>query len=86
MTGPVADRDPTRRFSSRVEDYVRFRPGYPEGVFNLLAREGRLGPAATVADIGSGTGILCEPMLLRGARVGQGRRAAPPHEEGAEAF
>ena len=30
------DMDATRRFSDRVADYVRFRPGYPDSVFSAL--------------------------------------------------
>jgi len=30
---------PTQRFSSRVDDYVRYRPGYPIEVIGLLRRE-----------------------------------------------
>lgn len=61
--------DPTRRFSSRVEDYVRYRPSYPAGVIELLERECGLTPASVVADIGSGTGLLAELFLRLGCSV-----------------
>lgn len=32
-------QDPTLRFSSRVENYVRYRPGYPHAVVETLANE-----------------------------------------------
>ena len=54
----------TERFSSRVEDYVRYRPSYPEGVLEALRRECGLTPGAVVADVGSGTGKLSELFLL----------------------
>ena len=59
----------TERFSSRVEDYVRSRPSYPRAAIDLLATRCALSPAAVVADIGSGTGILTELLLESGARV-----------------
>ncbi|MBX9604123.1 MAG: class I SAM-dependent methyltransferase [Bryobacteraceae bacterium] len=60
--------DPTRRFSDRAAYYVRYRPGYPEGVVELLQRETGLTRDSVVADIGSGTGISSE-MLLPHARL-----------------
>ncbi len=46
--------DVTERFSDRVEDYVRGRPGYPRELLDLL----ELGPHSRIADLGSGTGLL----------------------------
>ena len=62
-------RDPKTRFTDRVDDYVRYRPGYPREVIDLLVRECGLGPATVVADLGSGTGILSKLLLESGARV-----------------
>lgn len=61
--------NPTRRFSDRVADYVRYRPGYPDGVVEILEREAGLTPASVVADLGSGTGISARLFLARGCRV-----------------
>src|SRR6476469_1730352 len=61
--------DSTRRFSSRVDNYVKYRPSYPPEVVTLLAAECRLRPAALVADIGAGTGLLAELFLKNGNRV-----------------
>ena len=61
--------DPTARFSTRVADYVKYRPGYPAAVLRLLERECGLGPGSVVADVGSGTGLLSELFLKNGNRV-----------------
>ena len=57
------------RFSNRVADYVRYRPGYPNEVVLLLQKLGGLKPGARVADIGSGTGIFSKLLLEAGAEV-----------------
>lgn len=62
-------REPKERFSERVDDYVRFRPGYPRELFDLLVRETGLGPGKVVADVGSGTGIFTRFLLESGCRV-----------------
>ncbi|MGH6623930.1 MAG: class I SAM-dependent methyltransferase, partial [Burkholderiaceae bacterium] len=59
----------TERFSSRVAAYLRARPRYPDALARLLADEFELAPGATVADIGSGTGLSCLPFLRAGFRV-----------------
>jgi ubiquinone/menaquinone biosynthesis C-methylase UbiE len=64
-----SDRDSTRRFSSRVDNYVRFRPGYPKEILGLLAGKCGLTEGSVVADIGSGTGKLTELFLENGNRV-----------------
>jgi SAM-dependent methyltransferase len=61
--------DPTERFSSRVEDYLRYRPSYPAEVIAFLERECGLAAQSRVADIGSGTGLLSELFLRFGCRV-----------------
>lgn len=61
--------DPTQRFSSRVENYIKYRPGYPQAILDLLRRECRLTPAAVIADMGSGTGILAGLFLANGNQV-----------------
>jgi SAM-dependent methyltransferase len=65
----VSALDPTRRFSSRVEDYVRYRPSYPPEAVALLQRECSLDSHSTIADIGSGTGFLSKLFLDLGCRV-----------------
>jgi SAM-dependent methyltransferase len=61
--------DPKQRFSERVENYIRYRPGYPPEVIRLLEQECGLRVGAVVADIGAGTGLLAERFLERGCRV-----------------
>jgi SAM-dependent methyltransferase len=61
--------DHTGRFSTRVADYVKYRPGYPTAVLRLLEEECGLDSASVVADVGSGTGILSELFLRNGNRV-----------------
>jgi SAM-dependent methyltransferase len=61
--------NPTNRFSSRVENYVRYRPGYPAELIDLLRRDCGLMKTSSVADIGSGTGKLSELFLKTGCRV-----------------
>ncbi len=58
--------NPTERFSNRVENYRRYRPGYPAGVIDLIRDSTGLRPGASVADLGSGTGILTRLMLDAG--------------------
>jgi SAM-dependent methyltransferase len=60
-------RDPTKRFSDRVENYAKYRPGYPEDVLRFLQTFGKA--PATVADVGSGTGILTRQLLSFGYQV-----------------
>jgi SAM-dependent methyltransferase len=61
--------DPTKRFSNRVENYVKYRPAYPPDLIGLLEAECGLTPASVIADLGSGTGILSEMFLKQGNRV-----------------
>ena len=61
--------DSTQRFSKRVEDYVRYRPGYPDSLLQRLLEETGLGAGAVVADVGSGTGIFTRLLLQRDLRV-----------------
>lgn len=59
----------TERFTTRVDDYARHRPGYPAAAIELLKERCGLSAQAVVADVGSGTGILTELLLKSGARV-----------------
>jgi ubiquinone/menaquinone biosynthesis C-methylase UbiE len=61
--------DATQRFSSRVENYVRYRPGYPQEVIKLLKRECGLISGSIIADIAFGTGIFTSLLLANGNPV-----------------
>ena len=61
--------DAKQRFSNRVADYVRYRPGYPMAALDLLRTDCGLRPGHLIADIGSGTGFLSELFLKNGNRV-----------------
>jgi SAM-dependent methyltransferase len=63
------NKAPTARFSDRVENYVRYRPGYPLEVLEMLARECGLQPGDIVADVASGTGIFSRLLLENGNSV-----------------
>ena len=60
---------PTERFSSRVENYIRYRPHYPAQIISMLKDECGLKAESVIADIGSGTGFLAELFLRNGNRV-----------------
>ncbi|HUP64294.1 MAG TPA: class I SAM-dependent methyltransferase [Thermoanaerobaculia bacterium] len=62
------EMDPAGRFSSRADDYARFRPDYPEAAIEAILNLAD-SPAPTVADVGAGTGISSRMLAARGARV-----------------
>jgi ubiquinone/menaquinone biosynthesis C-methylase UbiE len=62
-------RDPTKRFSDRVENYAKYRPGYPPPIYDYLLSHAGLTSKDTIADLGSGTGLLSHLFLDRGHRV-----------------
>ncbi|HET7713915.1 MAG TPA: methyltransferase domain-containing protein, partial [Patescibacteria group bacterium] len=74
-------KDHTQRFSTRADNYARYRPSYPEQVLDVLREECGLRPDAIVADIGSGTGLLTELFLRNGNTV----YAVEPNREMREA-
>jgi len=59
----------TERFSSRVDNYVKYRPQYPVAIIPYLAAEAGLTRTGVVADIGAGTGISAQPFLDNGNNV-----------------
>jgi len=66
---PSSPPDTTARFSGRVADYVRARPGYPPELAVRLATACGWHDAVTIADVGSGTGLLAKVFLDAGHRV-----------------
>jgi SAM-dependent methyltransferase len=69
--------DPTKRFSDRVEFYVRSRPRYPSSLLRFFQNDLQLSPEHVVADIGSGTGFLTELFV----RNGNPTYAVEPNDE-----
>lgn len=63
------DPGSTSRFSNRVENYIRYRPDYPDELLSCLSREAGLNTDWVIADIGSGTGILSKKFLNAGNPV-----------------
>jgi ubiquinone/menaquinone biosynthesis C-methylase UbiE len=60
------DLKPTERFSNRVENYLKYRPHYPEETIIFLKSELNFTKENIIADIGSGTGFLSELSLKNG--------------------
>ena len=56
---------PARSFDRVAEEYERARPGYPPALLDVLP----LGTAATVLDLGAGTGKLTRVLTARYRRV-----------------
>lgn len=65
----MSETNATTRFSDRVANYVRYRPGYPAEVLRVLRDEIGLAPGQEVADVGSGTGISAKLFLDAGHPV-----------------
>jgi SAM-dependent methyltransferase len=62
-------KDATQRFTERVANYVRYRPGYPIEILELLKNECGLTSESVVSDIAFGTGIFTRMLLENGNRV-----------------
>ncbi len=61
--------DPTKRFSNRVENYLRYRPRYPRQILGTVQADCGLTPDSIIADVGCGTGFLADLFLANGNRV-----------------
>lgn len=59
----------TSRFSDRVENYVRYRPGYPSDAIHALKVDCGLNAGHVIADVASGTGIWTRMLLENGNSV-----------------
>jgi ubiquinone/menaquinone biosynthesis C-methylase UbiE len=56
----------TQRFSDRVNNYVKFRPDYPEEIIPFLEDTIGFKKDWVIADVGSGTGISARMFLENG--------------------
>ena len=65
----MQDLNSTERFSDRVDDYVRYRPTYPEALIDWLRKAHGVTADWRVADIGAGTGISSKLFLDAGHTV-----------------
>lgn len=77
--------NPKERFSSRVDDYVKFRPHYPKEIVSFLRERIKLDRYETVADIGSGTGIS-SLLFLKNNNIVFGVEPNNEMREAAEVF
>jgi SAM-dependent methyltransferase len=69
MTAPVPSRNPTERFTGRVEAYRRYRSRFPPEIIPLLQQRCGLTTNSVIADIGAGTGMFAELFLENGNTV-----------------
>jgi len=65
----LASNNNTTRFSNRVDDYVKYRPGYPAAMLSFLQENYKMNTDDIIADIGSGTGISSAYFLEAGYKV-----------------
>ena len=56
-------------FGKTADDYARYRAGFPEALFERLARFGAGAAGQSLLDLGTGTGTLARGFAQRGCRV-----------------
>lgn len=59
----------TQQFTGKASAYTKGRPDYPEAIFTDLYEKYGFTAQSVIADIGSGTGKFCKPLLERGSTV-----------------
>ena len=64
---PAAVR--ARAFDAWADDYDRYRPGYPDALFDLIADRIELPTTPSVVDLGAGTGKVARAIAARGWRT-----------------
>ncbi|MHA1440983.1 MAG: class I SAM-dependent methyltransferase [Candidatus Heimdallarchaeota archaeon] len=74
-------KDSTKRFSDRVDNYLKYRPRYPQELLSFLLKEKIIQETSILADIGSGTGFFTKLLLGSGCQV----FAVEPNKEMREA-
>ena len=59
----------TKKFTGKAAAYSKYRPDYPSAYIDYLMQSNSLNLDSTIADIGSGTGILTQQLLDKGFQV-----------------
>lgn len=59
----------TKQFDAAAVAYDRYRPRYPDGIFDDILELGELRPEALAIEIGAGTGIATASLADHGLRV-----------------
>lgn len=62
-------KDHFTSFTGRVEEFAKYRPGYPEQIINLLENKIGFDQSKDLADVGCGTGRLSRLFLNNGNLV-----------------
>lgn len=68
-TGQPMPTDNFSRFLGRAENYDRYRPPYPDALYDYLRTRVTLGVDDQIADIAAGTGIFTEKLARWGHSV-----------------
>jgi SAM-dependent methyltransferase len=71
----------SRSFDAWASEYERYRPTYPDALFDHIASRLALAGRPTVADLGAGTGKAARAMARRGWRVTAVEPGGPMLEE-----
>lgn len=69
--------DVKQRFSNRAEDYLLYRPSYPEKLLGFIVKKFKIKASSVIVDIGSGTGKLTHPFVSQGYLV----KGVEPNDE-----
>ena len=68
-TGSPSGMKKRSSFNDDVANYDRWRPGYPDELFEKVLRYSRIGPGKRALEIGIGTGQATGPILQTGCAV-----------------
>ena len=74
ILGPVSELwqvagQASQRFAAQAVEYDRYRPRYPEEVFDDIMEIAGLSVGAKAIEVGAGTGLATEPLVRRGLAV-----------------
>lgn len=59
----------TEKFTGKAIDYDKYRPGYPQALYNEIILKASLTDKSVIADIGAGTGKFSLPLLKAAYKV-----------------